>query len=130
MVNPNVAERIEGGWSITSFRVDGTDVIAVHEAVKVAVEEARTGGGPRAVEALTLRGHGHAAHDDARYVPEELRSQFQDPIERLRARLLLDGYRTCFLYTDLANPTSNGIYTAIGYLPVCDMLEIRFEGPP
>ncbi len=91
MVNTNIAERIEGGWNITCLRVDGTDVIAVYEAVRVAVEEARAGGGPRAVEALTLRGHGHAAHDDARYVPDELRAQFQDPIERLRARLLLDG---------------------------------------
>jgi TPP-dependent pyruvate/acetoin dehydrogenase alpha subunit len=91
MVNTNIAERIEGGWSIPCFRVDGTDAIAVHEAVRVAVEEARCGGGPRAVEALTLRGHGHAAHDDARYVPAEVRRQFQDPIERLRARLLIDG---------------------------------------
>jgi TPP-dependent pyruvate/acetoin dehydrogenase alpha subunit len=91
MVNTQIAERIEGGWSIPCLRVDGTDAIAVLEAVGAAVEEARGGGGPRAVEALTLRGHGHAAHDDARYVPAELRAQFQDPIERLCARLLLDG---------------------------------------
>ena len=91
MVNTNIAERIEGGWSITCFRVDGTDAIAVHESVRVAVEEARAGGGPRAVEALTLRGHGHAAHDDARYVPTDLRARFGDPIERLVVRLLADG---------------------------------------
>ncbi len=47
----------------------------------------------------------------------------------LSRMLMLRGYRTCFLYTDLANPTSNGIYSAIGYRPVCDMLEIRFEEP-
>ncbi len=33
----------------------------------------------------------HAAHDDARYVPAELRARFGDPIERLAARLLADG---------------------------------------
>jgi len=36
------------------------------------------------------------------------------------------GRRFCFLYTDLANPTSNKIYQAIGYEPVCDVDEYRF----
>jgi len=35
--------------------------------------------------------------------------------------------RTCFLYTDRANPTSNKIYQAIGYTPVCDVEEWRFD---
>jgi pyruvate dehydrogenase E1 component alpha subunit len=42
---------------------------------------------------VTLRGHGHAAHDDARYVPAELRESFaaRDPIERLEATLQQEG---------------------------------------
>jgi len=36
------------------------------------------------------------------------------------------GRRFCFLFTDLANPTSNKIYQAIGYRPVCDMDQYRF----
>jgi len=36
------------------------------------------------------------------------------------------GRRFCFLFTDLANPTSNEIYQAIGYEPVCDVDEYRF----
>ncbi|MDQ3688518.1 MAG: GNAT family N-acetyltransferase [Chloroflexota bacterium] len=36
------------------------------------------------------------------------------------------GRRFCFLFTDLANPTSNKIYQAIGYEPVCDVDQIRF----
>jgi pyruvate dehydrogenase E1 component alpha subunit len=91
MLNTNICERIEGGWSISCARVDGTDVLAVYETVRAAVERARAGAGPQAVEALTLRGHGHAAHDDARYVPAELRARYGDPIERLAARLALDG---------------------------------------
>jgi TPP-dependent pyruvate/acetoin dehydrogenase alpha subunit len=91
MLNTNVAERIRGGWSIPADRVDGTDALASFEAIEAAVERARTGEGPQAVEALTLRGHGHAAHDDAGYVPEELRARYGDPIERLAARLSLDG---------------------------------------
>jgi predicted GNAT family acetyltransferase len=43
------------------------------------------------------------------------------------SRLLLDrGVRFCFLYTDLANPTSNAIYVRIGYEPVCDSRELAF----
>jgi predicted GNAT family acetyltransferase len=38
------------------------------------------------------------------------------------------GARVCFLYTDLANPTSNRIYQNVGYEPVCDAAEFRFEG--
>ena len=91
MVNTDIASRIRGGWSIPAERVDGTDALLVYESVRGAVERARAGGGPQAVEALTLRGHGHAAHDDARYVPAELRAAFGDPIERLEARLRLDG---------------------------------------
>lgn len=91
MRNTNITERIEGGWSIPCRRVDGTDAIAVYSIAHDAVAQARSGAGPRALEALTLRGHGHAAHDGALYVPDELRAQYGDPIERLAARLLLDG---------------------------------------
>ena len=63
------------------------------DAIRAAVERARGGLGPQAIEAVTLRLHGHAAHDDARYVPQDLRDAYEgrDPVERMRARLLLDG---------------------------------------
>ena len=76
MVNTNIAQRIYGGWSIPAERVDGTDALAVLETVRAAVERARNGGGPQAVEALTVRMHGHAAHDDSRYVPAGMREEF------------------------------------------------------
>ena len=91
MVNTNLAERIRGGWSIPCEQVDGTDAVAVFRTARAAIERARAGAGPQALEAITLRGHGHAAHDDARYVPAELRTRFGDPIERLAARLIADG---------------------------------------
>lgn len=36
------------------------------------------------------------------------------------------GKRYVFLYTDTANPTSNHIYQAIGFEPICDVDEYRF----
>ena len=35
----------------------------------------------------------------------------------------------CILYTDLANPTSNGIYRAIGYHAVSEVVRYAFEPP-
>jgi pyruvate dehydrogenase E1 component alpha subunit len=94
MVNTNIAQRLYGGWSIPAERVDGTDAIAMLDAVRAAAERARSGNGPQALEALSVRMHGHAAHDDSRYVPAGMREAFAerfDPVERLSARLLLDG---------------------------------------
>ena len=42
------------------------------------------------------------------------------------AEELAAGRRFCFLYTNLANPTSNKIYLAIGYERVCDSVEYTF----
>ncbi|MBA2385195.1 MAG: GNAT family N-acetyltransferase [Actinobacteria bacterium] len=36
------------------------------------------------------------------------------------------GRRFCFLYTDATNPTSNKIYTDIGYEPVCEAVDYAF----
>jgi len=41
-------------------------------------------------------------------------------------RALDSGATTCALYTDLSNPTSNGVYRRIGYYPVCDAEELTF----
>lgn len=48
-------------------------------------------------------------------------------VAKLSSLALKQGYSKCALYTDLANPTSNAIYQKIGYRPVCDSLEIKFE---
>jgi predicted GNAT family acetyltransferase len=44
----------------------------------------------------------------------------------LDGRLFEGGRRFCFLYTDLANPTSNAIYERIGYQRVAESAEIVF----
>lgn len=42
-------------------------------------------------------------------------------------RLLDDGWDRCFLFTDLANPTSNKIYSDIGYVQRFEYAMLRFE---
>lgn len=46
----------------------------------------------------------------------------------LTQRLLDQGLAYCCLFTDLANPTSNSIYQAIGYRPVLDMTDYYLSG--
>jgi predicted GNAT family acetyltransferase len=48
-------------------------------------------------------------------------------VAALSQHMLSHGCRLCFLYTDLDNPTSNHIYTEIGYRPVCDFEEHNFK---
>src|SRR3954451_15584901 len=70
-------------YGIPGVKVDGTDVVAVYEVTKRAVERARAGEGPTLVEAVTMRMHGHAEHDPADYVLPELYEEYakKDPVE-------------------------------------------------
>ncbi len=47
-------------------------------------------------------------------------------VATMSQKLLDEGRKFCFLYTDLANPTSNGIYQKIGYQPLGDSLRYTF----
>lgn len=65
------------------------------------------------------------------YTPPELRGRGYASalVGELTARLLAGGRSLCFLFTDLANPTSNSIYQRVGYRPVADVTDWRFERP-
>jgi uncharacterized protein len=63
------------------------------------------------------------------YTPPELRGRGYATAltAELSQRLLDGGRRFCFLFTDLANPTSNAIYERIGYVRVAESAMIAFE---
>ena len=85
---PDFACRAQG-YGIAAEKVEGNDVLAVHEVTREAVERARGGGGPTLIEANTMRMRGHAIHDDAKYVPREMFAEWEkrDPIAGFAARL-------------------------------------------
>jgi predicted GNAT family acetyltransferase len=59
--------------------------------------------------------------------PEHRRKGYASAAVAAVSQLLLDaGRQVVFLFTDLANPTSNRIYQAIGYRPVADVDDYRF----
>jgi pyruvate dehydrogenase E1 component alpha subunit len=81
------------GYGFPGVKVDGNDVEAVFYAAAEACERARNGEGPTLIEAMTLRMHGHGAHDDQKYVPKDLLEEWEgrDPIERWQERLRSEG---------------------------------------
>ncbi len=70
-------------YGISSYIVDGNDVLAVYQTTKEAVERARAGEGPAIVECKTHRMQGHAQHDPADYVPKEMFEHWKsrDPVD-------------------------------------------------
>ena len=83
-------------------------------------------GGPRTM-AASARPTRHSVAVNAVYTPPEWRGRGLATacVAALSARLLGEGRRSCVLFTDLANPTSNSIYTRIGYRPVEDFTLLR-----
>lgn len=59
--------------------------------------------------------------------PEERRRGYASAlVAAVSQGILDDGYAGAMLFTDLANPTSNHIYQAIGYRSVCDYTRFIF----
>jgi predicted GNAT family acetyltransferase len=83
-------------------------------------------------EAVSMGGYGGTTPNGNRigpiYTPPELRRRgYASALTAGLTQMLLDGGRRfCFLFTDLANPTSNSIYQQIGYRPVADVDQWSF----
>lgn len=70
----------------------------------------------------------HGIRVNAVYTPPDYRRRgYASALVAGLSQHLLDGGRKfCFLFTDLANPTSNHIYQQVGYKPVSDVTEYLF----
>lgn len=80
-------------YGIPGYVCDGNDVETVHTVTKSLVERAREGHGPALFESMSMRMHGHSAHDDAFYVPKNMFEEWaqRDPILRFQKRLFDEG---------------------------------------
>src|ERR1043166_2058006 len=63
------------GYGFEGYSLDGTDLSACLDVIGGAVKRARAGRPPQLVVASVLRLSGHGEHDDATYVPQEMKSQ-------------------------------------------------------
>ena len=94
-MRPNFAERASA-YGLATADVDGNSVTEVYDAAVEALDRARSGGGPTAIVATTMRMLGHAIHDGAEYVPREMLAEWErkDPIARHREQLISTGIVT------------------------------------
>ena len=89
---PDLATRA-AAYGVEYAVVDGTDVVAVYEAMEKAMEHARSGKGPYVVEAKVYRYQGHYCGDPAVYRPAEYMEEAlkNDAIEKMGKKLVESG---------------------------------------
>ena len=109
---------IENARAIAERRVAAGEVVIWQDAAGEPVAMAGSAGATP-----------HGVRVNLVYTPREFRNRgyASSLVAALSAQLLAAGRRFCFLYTDLANPTSNKIYRAIGYEPVGESVRFMFE---
>jgi pyruvate dehydrogenase E1 component alpha subunit/2-oxoisovalerate dehydrogenase E1 component alpha subunit len=81
------------GYGYEGHQIDGTDLNQCLEVIETAVKRARAGRPPQLVVAEVLRLAGHGEHDDASYVPPDMKGQpfAQDPVARTEKFILEQG---------------------------------------
>jgi TPP-dependent pyruvate/acetoin dehydrogenase alpha subunit len=106
------------GYGYEGHTVDGTDLNECLEVVETAVKRARAGRPPQLVVATVLRLAGHGEHDDASYVPPEMKKELfaQDPVERTEKFIvdqgLLDRAALQKLRAEIAAEVDEAVATA------------------
>ncbi|MEH0421157.1 pyruvate dehydrogenase (acetyl-transferring) E1 component subunit alpha [Streptomyces sp. B21-083] len=80
-------------YRIPGTRVDGNDVVAVRDAARTALEQARTEHRPRLLEAVSYRLRGHSVVDPAQYrsAQEVQQLRAHDPLPAFHAYLIENG---------------------------------------
>lgn len=88
---PDLSKRA-AGYGIPGVRVDGFDVLAVHEAATVAVARARAGDGPTLLVTESYRIDGHYAGEPEVYRDKAEVAEYRakDPIARFRGLALAE----------------------------------------
>lgn len=125
------------GYGMPSIQLDGNDVLASYAVTRAALDEARAGEGPRAIEAVTYRMGAHTTSDDPtkyRTSAEEEAWAQRDPILRMRAFLENKGASAAF-FDDVdaeARAVADDIRertVALGDIPVGTMFDHVYSEP-
>lgn len=126
------------GYGIPALRVDGNDVVAVHEATRTAFAHCRAGHGPVVIEAMTYRRGPHSTADDPgryRTLDQERLDAGEDPLERFRQQLLADGVADQAFFDEAQRNAEQEEATiragieALGPRPGAEMFGLVFQEP-
>ncbi len=77
-------------YGLEPLVIDGNDADVVYSTANELLDQARSGGGPAMVEALTYRHGGHSRADPGKYRPDDEVAAWleRDPVTSYRARLV------------------------------------------
>lgn len=111
-------------YGCRGIQIDGNDILAMVAGMREAIEQARAGGGPTLVEAVTYRLGVHTTADDPKkYRTDEEVACWQprDPLIRfekyLRGRGLLDDDTQARLETEITEQIQSAVARAEAYRP-------------
>lgn len=82
--------RRAAGYGMRGVSIDGTNADECLWAIGDAINRARNDEGPQMVVASLLRLQGHGTHDDASYVPDELKNKYSDCLKSTPQRMIAD----------------------------------------
>ena len=114
----DIAGRAEG-FGMPSYKLDGSDFFAVQEAAAEAVQRARKGDGPSAIECYAKRWYGHFEGDPQHYrTKKELESirENNDPLIIFRQKVeeagLIESSELDLIDDDLLSQVTNAVEKA------------------
>ena len=118
-------------YRMPTLKADGMDVVAVHEAAKLAVAHVRAGAGPYFLELQTYRYRPHSMFDPDLYRQREEVEEWKqrDPVQTYAARLKKAGTLTGTEYEAIAAKAKQEVQKAIAFAeagtlePVEDLLK-------
>jgi TPP-dependent pyruvate/acetoin dehydrogenase alpha subunit len=103
------------GYGFAGHAVDGTDLLACASVIGNAVRRAREGDGPQMVVAQLLRLSGHGEHDDASYVPAQMKAGHygRDCIEVAMRQLVENHFATVDELLALQDETAEEVQRSV-----------------
>jgi pyruvate dehydrogenase E1 component alpha subunit len=106
-----------GAYGMTVESVDGMDVLAVAEAIRLATDAVRRGNGPRFIELRTYRFRAHSMFDPELYRDKaEVEAwKARDPIALFKARLEAEGALDAAAFAALESEVANEIAAAVAF---------------
>ncbi len=125
-------------YRIPSAAVDGMDLLATTAAVRQAVDQVRSDGGPVLLECRTYRFRAHSMYDPELYRSKEEIDQWKlrDPITLFRARIERDGILTGAELEALDREAREATDRAVAFAeagewePVADLLKDVYAREP
>jgi 2-oxoisovalerate dehydrogenase E1 component len=81
------------GYGIEAVKIDGNNILEVHDTIRTLAKSMRKKPRPVLVEAITFRMRGHEEASGTKYVPQHLFEEWgqKDPVDNYQAFLLNEG---------------------------------------